>query len=96
MIHTRQNPVQTGMSVRLHATFIFLNQFHGTVAMMKTSFQYGQFFRILRVLFQITNSYIASERDCTAVITFFSGKDIKQCRLAASILGNKPYTLPFG
>lgn len=64
--------------------------------MMKTCFQHSQLFRILRVLFQIADTYITSERDCTAVIAFFSGKDIKQCGLAAAILGNKPHPLPFG
>ena len=96
MVHAHQNFIQTGMPFRLHATFILLYQLYGTVAMMKTCFQHSQLFRILRVLFQIADTYITSERDCTAVIAFFSGKDIKQCGLAAAILGNKPHPLPFG
>ena len=96
LIHTHQNFVQTGVPLRLHAAFVLLNQFYGAVAMMKTSFENGQFLRILRILFQISDSYIASERNCATIITFLSGKNVQQCGLAAAIFSNEAHTLPFG
>ena len=45
--------------------------------MMETGFENGQFFGILRVLFQIIHTKVTAEDDVSAVIPFFSGDDIQ-------------------
>ena len=77
MVHAYQDFIESRMPFRLHATFVFLNQFYSTVAMMKTGFQYSQVFRILRVLFQIPHPEVTAERYIPTVISLFSGNDIQ-------------------
>ena len=51
VLHACQQVFQSGITFRFHAPLIFLDQFHGAVAMIEARFQHGQFFGIMRVLF---------------------------------------------
>ena len=96
MIHAHQDFVQTRMSFCFHAAFVLLYQFYRTVAMMETSFQNGQSFGILRVLFQISYPKVTTKRNGSTVIAFFSGNDIQQSSFTTAVFGNQSDTLPFG
>ena len=77
LVHTRQEVFQSRMTFSLHATFILLYQFHGTVTVMETGFEHSQLFGILWILFQIIHPKVTTENNVTAIITFFSGDYIQ-------------------
>jgi len=76
MVHTYQQVIQSRMSFGFHAPFVLLYQLHGTVTMVKAGFQHGQFFRILRILFQIINPEVTAEHNIAAIISLLSGEYI--------------------
>ena len=77
LVHACQEVFQSRMPFGFHTSFVLFNQFDGAVAVMETGFENGQFFGILRVLFQIIHTKVTAEDDVSAVIPFFSGDDIQ-------------------
>ena len=77
LIHTCQEVFQSRMPFGLHTAFIFLDKFYGAVTMMEAGFEYGQFFGVLRVLFQIIHTKVTAENDASAIVAFLSGDDIQ-------------------
>ena len=96
LVHTHQKLIQSGMSIGFHTTFVLLYQFHGTVAVMKTSLKDGQFFRILRVLLQIIDTKVTTENYISVIISFFACDDIQQGCFSGTVLGDQSHTLAFG
>ena len=64
--------------------------------MMKTGFQYSQFFGILRILFQIVYTKVTAEHNISAVISFLTGKYIQQGGFTCTVFSYQADTLAFG
>ncbi len=65
------------MPFGFHATLVLFDEFYGAVAVMETGFEYSQLFGVLRVLFEVIDTKVATEDNVTAIIAFFSGDDIQ-------------------
>ena len=96
LFHTGEEVFQSRIPFRLHALFVFLDELDNRSSVIETGFEYGQFFRIVRILFQITHTQIPTIDNLAFVVTFLSAQDTQKGCLSASVLGNQTDALSFG
>ena len=77
LLHTGEKVFQTRISFRLHTLFVLLDELYYGRTVIETRFQYGQFFRILWVLLQVSHTKVATIHNATFIVTFLSAQDVQ-------------------
>ena len=75
LLHAGEEVFQSRISFRLHALLVFLDELHHRSTMVEARFQYGEFFRIVRVLFQVSHTQVTTIDNATFIVSFLSAKD---------------------